>query len=290
MAEFYFPIEAGHMAVFDRAIGYLDGPTIASPTFCTAADQFDPEFNRRPHPLREWPASLPPTRFHAEQRFDYFRRILPGDLLRVRRFQGATWTKEGVNAGRLEFVEEVTECRDDQGRLVIRATWVDMWTQRSHSSLVSGQVDGSLEPHGPASERSDRFEKACARGRIVVDNLSRTQIVMYVGAAGDYHPLHHDEEYALSRGYPSVFAPGMLTMGLVGRAVTESVGLGNLRNFGGRFRAQVWPGDSLAVSADVAPWNEGEVGEIRLTVSAINQHGEVVFDGWVVSCTRMLEE
>ena len=48
--------------------------------------------------------------------------------------------------------------------------------------------------------------------------------------------------------------------------------------------------EAYAVAADVAPWHEGEVEEIRLALSAINQHGQVVFDGWAVSCTRMLEE
>ena len=65
--------------------------------------------------------------------------------------------------------------------------------------------------------------------------------------------------------------------------MTEAVDLESLRHFSGRFRAQVWPGDSLAVVADIAPKADDEVGEIHLAVSAINQHGQVVFDGCVVS-------
>ena len=30
---------------------------------------------------------------------------------------------------------------------------------------------------------------------VVVDDLSRTQLVMYSGASGDYNPLHTDEVY-----------------------------------------------------------------------------------------------
>ena len=30
---------------------------------------------------------------------------------------------------------------------------------------------------------------------VVIDNLSRTQLVMYSGASGDYNPLHTDEVY-----------------------------------------------------------------------------------------------
>ena len=45
----------------------------------------------------------------------------------------------------------------------------------------------------------------------VVENLSRTQIVMYAGASGDYNPIHSDEVYTREvAGYPSV----TLTVGL----------------------------------------------------------------------------
>ena len=57
---------------------------------------------------------------------------------------------------------------------------------------------------------------------VVVDNLSRTQLVMYSGASGDYNPLHTDEVYTTEvAGYPSVFAHGMLTMGLTGKMLTN---------------------------------------------------------------------
>ena len=43
----------------------------------------------------------------------------------------------------------------------------------------------------------------------VATNLSRTQIVQYAGASGDYMPLHTDELYAREiAGYPGVFATG----------------------------------------------------------------------------------
>jgi acyl dehydratase len=80
------------------------------------------------------------------------------------------------------------------------------------------------------------------RTQVVVDDLSRTQIVQYAGASGDYNPLHSDEPFARDvAGYPGVFAHGMLTMGLTGRALTDWVGDGRLLEFGVRFTAQVWP-------------------------------------------------
>ena len=56
----------------------------------------------------------------------------------------------------------------------------------------------------------------------VVENLSRTQLVQYAGASGDYNPLHSDEKFAREvAGYPGIFAHGMLTMGMTGRIVTD---------------------------------------------------------------------
>ena len=51
----------------------------------------------------------------------------------------------------------------------------------------------------------------------VCNNLSRTQIVQYAGASGDYNPLHSDEMFTTQiANYPSVFAHGMLSMGMTG--------------------------------------------------------------------------
>ncbi len=115
----------------------------------------------------------------------------------------------------------------------------------------------------------------------VVENLSRTQLVQYAGASGDYNPLHTDEVFAKEvAGYPTVFAHGMLTMGLTGKMLTNTVGDGRLARYGVRFKAQVWPGDTLTATATVEALRE-EGGErfVDLAVTTVNQDGAEVLSG-----------
>ena len=75
---------------------------------------------------------------------------------------------------------------------------------------------------------------------VVVDDLTRTQLVMYAGTSGDYNPLHTDDLYTKEiAGYPGVFAHGMLSMGLTGKMLTNYVGDGRLKKYGVRFTNQV---------------------------------------------------
>ena len=115
----------------------------------------------------------------------------------------------------------------------------------------------------------------------VCENLSRTQIVQYAGASGDYNPIHTDEIFATKvAGYPTVFAHGMLTMGLTGRMLTDYVGVGNLTRYGVRFTRQVFPGDTLTATATVTGLREENGAHIvELDVVTVNQNGEEVLKG-----------
>jgi acyl dehydratase len=115
----------------------------------------------------------------------------------------------------------------------------------------------------------------------ICENLSRTQIVQYAGASGDYNPLHTDDVYTReAAGYKSVFAHGMLTMGMTGKMLTNYVGDGRLTKFGVRFTNQVWPGDTLVATATVAAIrNENGQNLVDLTLSTKNQNGVEVVSG-----------
>jgi acyl dehydratase len=120
-----------------------------------------------------------------------------------------------------------------------------------------------------------------SRSLQVVDDLTRTQVVMYAGASGDYNPLHSDDKFTTEvAGYPSVFAHGMLTMGMTGRVLTDWFGVEGLAAYGVRFVKQVFPGDSLTATATVTAVRE-EIGQqlADLEVVTTNQDGDVVLQG-----------
>src|SRR5256885_16320083 len=79
---------------------------------------------------------------------------------------------------------------------------------------------------------------------VVSHELTRTDLVMYAGASGDFNPMHHDEVKAQAAGLPSVFGHGMFSAGFLARAITDYVGVGNLRRYKVRFAKQTWPGRS----------------------------------------------
>ena len=116
----------------------------------------------------------------------------------------------------------------------------------------------------------------------LVDDLSRTQIVQYAGASGDYNPLHTDEIFTTKvAGYPSVFAHGMLTMGMTGKMLTDYVGDTRLTKYGVRFTSQVWPGDTLDSKATVKAISERDGKTfVELDVATTNQNGVEVLSGY----------
>ncbi len=73
--------------------------------------------------------------------------------------------------------------------------------------------------------------------------ITRTHLVRYAGASGDFNPLHHDETFAKAIGLNTVIAHGMFIMGIAGEAITSWIDNKCLRKFSVRFLSMTQPMD-----------------------------------------------
>ncbi len=121
------------------------------------------------------------------------------------------------------------------------------------------------------------LSEGAAGPETTVGPITRTDIVRYAGAGGDFNPIHHDEEFAHAAGMPSVFSHGLLSAGLLGQYLAHWVGPEHVRRFGVRFTGQVWPGDTLTLKGRVTELDGDGLAQIEL--SAARQTGDVVLKG-----------
>ncbi|GCE42144.1 hypothetical protein Rhow_006083 [Rhodococcus wratislaviensis] len=141
-----FVVEAGHIMMFERALGdeaEYRSDALAPLTFTQAAAHYDPDSPLRPHAGKSWKGagdyshrrtdkSVGEGWLHAEQHFEYRRHVRAGETLRPRTRLGRQWTKTGSSDAVLIFAEEVTELIDDAGVPVVTSTIVRV--RRSASS------------------------------------------------------------------------------------------------------------------------------------------------------------
>lgn len=117
--------------------------------------------------------------------------------------------------------------------------------------------------------------------------VSRFTLALYCGASGDHNPMHVDSDYAKAGGSPDVFAHGMLSMGYLGRLLTNWVPQRQLRDYGVRFVAITQVGEAITCSSTVTELFEVRVGDqierrARLSLQTTNQHGQVKLTGEAV--------
>ena len=125
--------------------------------------------------------------------------------------------------------------------------------------------------------------------------ITRTHLVRYAGASGDFNPLHHDETFAKMIGLDSIIAHGMLIMGITGEAITAWIENKNLRKFSVRFLSMTEPVDwdnventndraTITVSGKVVKKYE-ENGEKRVHCSIVAKDalGSRKLDGFFIA-------
>lgn len=117
-----------------------------------------------------------------------------------------------------------------------------------------------------------------------VPEVTRTNLVRYAGASGDLNPMHHDETVAQAGGFPSVFAHGMFTAGVLSTYLERWLGVGCMRTFKVRFKTQVYPGDVLTCAATVTGVRDEDGARIvDVEASVSRQDGQVAVQAWATA-------
>ncbi len=121
--------------------------------------------------------------------------------------------------------------------------------------------------------------------------ITRTHLVRYAGASGDFNPLHHDETFAKAIGFKGVIAHGMFVMGIAGEAITAWVDNKYLRKFSVHFLSMTEPVNlddylntkgraTITVSGKVIEkYEENGEKRIRCEIVAQDAHGSRKLDG-----------
>jgi acyl dehydratase len=116
--------------------------------------------------------------------------------------------------------------------------------------------------------RWDDLSEGQELGTLEIGPVSRTDVVRYQGASGDFNPVHHDEPFALAAGFQAPLVVGMFQAGVLCAWAARRFGPENLRKTRMRWQEPVWPGDELELSGKVAKKYE-EAGERRVDLELV---------------------
>jgi acyl dehydratase len=87
--------------------------------------------------------------------------------------------------------------------------------------------------------------------------VRREDVKAYADASGDQNPLHQDDDFARSVGFPGIIAHGMFSMAHLAKAVKDWAGNpAALRSISVQFRAVVYMDETLVARGRVAGMDE----------------------------------
>jgi acyl dehydratase len=124
--------------------------------------------------------------------------------------------------------------------------------------------------------------------------ITEADIVNFAGVSGDFNPLHTDDAFAATTPYGRRIAHGMLALSVVTglrqrMGVFDGTILGFLEIRSWRFRAPVFPGDTIRAVTSVAELRETskpDRGVMIQGIEVLNQEDELVQDGEFVTLLR----
>ena len=107
--------------------------------------------------------------------------------------------------------------------------------------------------------------------------VKREDVKAYADASGDQNPLHQDDAFAQSVGFPGIIAHGMFSMAHVVKSLKDWAGdPGSLRSIKVQFRAVVFMDETLVARGRVSSKDEA-AREVTVDVSAdVERDGSTV--------------
>jgi acyl dehydratase len=98
--------------------------------------------------------------------------------------------------------------------------------------------------------------------------VTRTDLVRYCGASGDFNPIHWNEAFARSVGLPDVIAHGMYTMAEGGRFVTDWAGdPGAVIDYAVRFSSMVVVPDDDGAEIEISGKIEDKLDDNAVVIA-----------------------
>ncbi|HEY7677035.1 MAG TPA: MaoC family dehydratase [Candidatus Methylomirabilis sp.] len=117
----------------------------------------------------------------------------------------------------------------------------------------------------------------------VSKTISESDVYLFAGITGDFHPIHVNEEYARDTQFKGRIAHGALAVGMMSAAIgglcarVPPPGVVSKR-YEVTFTGPIYFGDTITAEVTVAEKHE-ERNEIVLRALATNQRGETVLEG-----------
>jgi acyl dehydratase len=115
---------------------------------------------------------------------------------------------------------------------------------------------------------------------LVVGPVTRTDIVRYQGASGDFNPVHHDEPFALGSGYPAPLGVGMFTAGCMNSWASDWLGPDRVRRTRIRWKKPMFPGFMLHCHGKIVGRDEA-LHTVDLELWVADAAGDVLVQGWM---------
>lgn len=116
--------------------------------------------------------------------------------------------------------------------------------------------------------------------------ITEADVVAFAGLSGDFNPLHVDEEFGKTTIFGTRIAHGLLGLSVASGLINQlGIGEGTVMAFLGltwNFKGVIRFGDTITVRQTVSEKREtskSDRGILRMAITVLNQHGEVVQDG-----------